>query len=204
MDEAVDKLREEFCSIHLFHQSPTNTPSSSLFIPPLSSSHTSVSGCLKGQLAVVVYHHYQCLHMNAQSLIYVSSPPPPSLCFDNVSLAHCTTPCLFLSHPRGTGRECLWVWEGDAKDREKKGVEERGRRGEVLHFCWIKPWRGDRLGTTSQAEPGLLPFVHGGSLRKGGEGKMESQQSAFWERKVCRSERMCGVRCVGMCFCVET
>lgn len=75
------------------------------------------------------------------------------------------------------------VCERDAKDRDRereKGVEEGGRRGVVgPSFMLNKAMMGDRLGTTSQAETGLLPFVHEGSLRREEEGKMESQQSAF-------------------------
>lgn len=71
-----------------------------------------------------------------------------------------------------------------------------------------KAMMGDRLGTTSQAETGLPAFVHGESLRREGrEGGGEDGVSTICllREKVCRSERMClcGVRCVGMCVCVE-
>lgn len=61
--------------------------------------------------------------------------------------------------------------ERDAKDterdRERKEVEEGGGVVGPL-FMLNKAMMGDRLGTTSQAETGLLPFVHGGSLRREG------------------------------------
>lgn len=176
--------------------------SSFLRSPP---SHTSVSGCLKGQLAVVVYHHYQCLHMNAQSLMYVSLSMSLSGTLYHPVLVSITS----LRHQEGMS---LGVWERDAKDREKKGVEEgrEERRGEVLHFCWIKPWRGGSPGDDIPGRNGPVSLCSRRIPQEGREGeereRWESQQSAFWERKVCRSERMCscGVRCVGMCVCVET
>ncbi len=80
----------------------------------------------------------------------------------------------------------VWEWckrQGKRQREREKGVEEGG--GEallVLHLCWIVTM-GDCLGTTSQAETGLPPFVHRGSLQREEKGKMEPQQSALWERK---------------------
>lgn len=97
---------------------------------------TSVSGCLKRQLTEVVHHHYRCFHMNAQSHMNISFPT--SRCFDNVSLTHCTTRCLFLSHPSYTRRECrCWcvcVCERDAKYRERDRERKEWRKGEERRF----------------------------------------------------------------------
>lgn len=181
----------------------------SLYLVTLFFTYTSISDCLKGQLAVIVCHHYQCFHMNAQSHMCCSALH--SQCLSNTLYHQVLVPHNSYT-PGGDvcGCWCLCLCENDAVDRERdrgrEGNRGRGRRGFAgPSFMLNKAMMGDRLGTTSQAETGLLSFVHRGSLRREEEGKMESQQSAFRESKVWRGERicLCGVRCVGMCSCVE-
>lgn len=161
--------------------------------------HT-VSGCLQGQLAAVVYHHYWCFHMNAQTHMYISFLHAWSL---TMSLWHTVPPGVFPSHPLHTRRECLWVCvfacvrKSDVEDRERRGEERRGEALLVLYLCWIKPWWGIAWGRHPRQKQACFPplFVEdpsGGRRRK--RERWESQQSA-WERKVCRRERE-------MCWCV--
>lgn len=88
----------------------------------------------------------------------------------------------------------------------ERQTERRGDAG--LSLVVNKATMGDRLGTSSKTETGLYAFVHRGSLRRGWrEGRINrgGKKSAFWVRKVCRSERMClgGVRYICMCVCEE-
>lgn len=65
---------------------------------------------------------------------------------------------------------CVCERERHAKDRRewRKGEERRGVVGPS--FMLNKAVMGNRLGTASQAETGLLPFVHGGFPQEGGGG----------------------------------
>lgn len=66
--------------------------------------------------------------------------------------------------------------------------------------CWSsfmlnKARMGDRLGTTSQAEAGMLPFVHRGSLRREGRGG----EDGCLNNPPSEGEKYAGVRCGCVC-----
>lgn len=67
--------------------------------------------------------------------------------------------------------------------RRADGVEGGGRRRRRSvvgpSFVLNKTMMGDRLGTTSQAKTGLLPFVQGESLRRRGEGGLEGKTQSL-------------------------
>lgn len=87
------------------------------------------------------------------------------------------------------------------KETEREGSGGRGRRGVAgPSFMLNKAMMGDRLGTTSQAETGLLPFVPRESLRREwreGGGKDGVSTICLLREKVCRS--VCAVEDVSVC-----
>lgn len=173
---------------------------SSLFIQSLSSLHTSISDCLKGQQAVVVCHHYQCFHMTAQSHMFCSFLH--SQCLSNTLYHQVLVPHNSYT-PGGDvcGCWCLCLCVNDAVDRERdrggEGNRGRGRRGVAgPSFMLNKAMMGDRLGTTSQAETGLLSFVHRGSLCLNNlpSERVEcgGRENMFVRCKMCRYVFLCG------------
>lgn len=99
--------------------------------------------------------------MNAQSQMYMSFPHLQAF---TVSLWTTVPPCACFYHspdtPGGNVFGCVW---------QRQGGRGRGRRGVVgPSFMLNKATVDDRLGMTSQAETGPLPFLYRGSLRRGG------------------------------------
>lgn len=101
---------------------------------------------------------------------------------------------------------CVCVRERHAKDRRewRKGEERRGVVGPS--FMLNKAVMGNRLGTASQAETGLLPFVHGGFPQEGGGGGKDGVSTIclLREKSMQKLERDVLVRwkmCLYVCLC---
>lgn len=118
-------------------------------------------------------HRYQCLHMNAQPLMYIFLPP-----------SRVMTLCLFLTQPLHTRRECLWACVC-VRETERREQRKGGRREAllVLHLCWVKPWQGIAWGRHPRQKQACFSFVQRGSLRRGGS---NSTVCLLRERKYAR------------------